>query len=162
MTAKPEPEQDHADRWFVLLNGSRARAYARRIGVPGYALLREWDEPEARMRDAELGEDKPGRAFPFGGATQRSAMEHDGLDDSPKAHAKRGFFQRLAEELAAALRQGEARSLVLVAPPPCAKAVRAHLPKDAAGRVAGEHHADLTQLSTPDLFARLDALRHGM
>ncbi len=160
--AKPEREQGHEDRWFVLVNGSRARIYAQRIGVPGYALLREWDEPEARMRDAELGEDKPGRAFPYGGAVQRSAIEHDGLDDSPKAHARRGFLQRLAEELASALRQGEVRRLVLVAPPQCARAVRAHLPKDAAARLVGEHHADLTQLPTPALFSRLDALRHGM
>jgi hypothetical protein len=42
------------------------------------------------MRDAELGEDKPGRAFAGAGAMQRSAMERDGKDDGPKEHARRG------------------------------------------------------------------------
>jgi hypothetical protein len=54
---------DPSRHWLLLANGSRAQAYVKRKQDPGYAHLCVWDAPEARMRDAELGEDKPGRAF---------------------------------------------------------------------------------------------------
>jgi len=90
--SKAEPGR----QWFILANGSRAQAYVKRTQDSGYDQLRAWDAPEARMRDAELGEDKPGRAFAGAGAMHRSAMERDGKDDSPKEHAKRDFLEALA------------------------------------------------------------------
>lgn len=54
---------DPSRHWFLSANGSRAQAYVKRKQDSGYDQLRAWDAPEARMRDAELGEDKPGRAF---------------------------------------------------------------------------------------------------
>ena len=81
---------DPSRHWFLLANGSRAQAYVKRKQDSGYDQLRVWDAPEARMRDAEMGEDKPGRAFAAAGAVQRSAMERDGKDDGPKEHARAG------------------------------------------------------------------------
>lgn len=148
-------------RWFVVANGSRGRAYVKRLGETGYDIAREWDEPDARARDSALGEDRPGRAFAAAGATQRSGMEYEGKDDSPKEHAKRDLARRIAQDLAEALRSGAAISAVLVAPPPVAAAIRHHIPHAQAGAVADERHADLTGLPAAELFARLDQLRHG-
>ena len=64
MTENASPAEPGPHRWFVVANGSRARAYVQRIGNPGYDVVREWDSPEARMTSAELGEDRPGRVFP--------------------------------------------------------------------------------------------------
>lgn len=149
-------------QWFILANGSRAQAYQKRQQDSGYDQLRAWDAPEARMRDAELGEDKPGRAFAGAGATQRSAMERDGKDDSPKEHAKRDFLEGLAHDLAIALTAKEMDSLAIIAPAPVAQAIMAHLPGPARQAVLQEHHHDLTSLPHADVFARLDALRQRL
>lgn len=146
-----------ARRLYIVANGSRGRAYRRRQGASGYDTALEWDEPDARRRDAEQGEDRPGRAFASSG-TARSAMEHDGMDDSPKEHAKRNLARRIAEDVAAALRQGGADSFVLVAPAPVAAAVLAHIPNEHRACLAREDHHDITALPTGALFERLDAL----
>ena len=148
--------------WFILANGSRAQAYVKRAEVTGYDQLRAWDAPEARLRDAALGADKPGRAFAGAGATQRSAMERDGKDDSPKEHAKRDFLAALAHDLAAALSAKEVDGLVIIAPAPVAQAIIGLLPGPARQAVLQEDHHDLTSLPQADVFARLDALRHRL
>ena len=153
---------DPSRHWFLLANGSRAQAYVKRKQDSGYDQLRVWDAPEARMRDAELGEDKPGRAFAAAGATQRSAMERDGKDDGPKEHARRDFLEGLAHDLAAALSAKEMDSIAIIAPAPVAQAIIAHLPGPARKAVTGEEHHDLTSLPHGDIYARLDAFRHRM
>jgi len=155
-------EGGHATRWFIVANGSRGRAFAKRLGESGYDTLRAWDEPDARAKDSELGEDRPGRAFPAAGASQRSGMELDNRDDSPKEHAKRNLAHHMADALAQAIRSGAVASAVLVAPAPVAAEVRKHLPHDLVHALAGEHHADLTGLPLADIFRRLDDLRHGV
>ena len=156
------PSKEPGRQWFILVNGSRAHAYAKRKQDSGYDHLRAWDAPEARMRDAELGEDKPGRAFAGAGAVHRSAMERDGKDDAPKEHAKRDFLEGLAHDLAAALSAKEMDSIAIIAPAPVAQAILAHLPGPARQAVLQEDHHDLTSLPHAEVFARLDALRHRL
>ena len=158
----PSSNPDPSRHWFLLANGSRAQAYVKRKQLSGYDQLRVWDAPEARMRDAELGEDKPGRAFASAGAVQRSAMERDGKDDGPKEHARRDFLEGLAHDLAAALSAKEMDSIAIIAPAPVAQAIIAHLPGPARKAVTGEEHHDLTSLPHGDIYARLDAFRHRM
>lgn len=155
-------EGGHARRLFLVANGSHGKAYLKRLGETGYDAVMGWDAPDARRRDSEQGEDKPGRAFAGAGATQRSAMEYDNKDDSPKEHAKRDLARRMAEEVAAALRGGQADSLLVVAPAPVAQAVVSHLPPEQRRMLVREEHHDLTGLPLADLFERLDALRHGV
>jgi len=155
-------EGGHARRLFLVANGSHGKAYLKRLGETGYDAVLAWDEPDARRRDSELGEDRPGRAFPSAGASQRSGMETEGKDDSPKEHAKRDLAQRMAHDLAEALRAGRADSLAVVAPAPIARAVIENLPGTQRATLAGEVHHDLTGLPLAELFARLDALRHGV
>ena len=153
---------DPSRHWFLLANGSRAQAYVKRKQDSGYDQLRVWDSPEARMRDAELGEDKPGRAFAGAGATHRSAMERDGKDDSPKEHARRDFLEGLAHDLASALASGDMETMTLIAPARVAEAVTTHLPAPARKAVTGQEHHDLTSLPHADIFERLDAIRHRL
>ena len=155
-------EGGHARRLFVVANGSHGKAWMKRLGETGYDPVLAWDAPEARRRDSEQGEDRPGRAFAGAGATQRSAMERDGTDDGPKEHAKRDLAHRMAEDIADALRAGTADSFVLVAPAPVARAVIGHVPHDLHRALAGQDHHDITGLPVAEIFARLDALRHGM
>lgn len=155
-------EGGRARRLFVVANGSHGKAWMKRLGESGYDAVLAWDSPGARRKDAEQGEDRPGRAFAGAGATQRSAMERDGKDDSPKEHAKRDLAHRMANDIADALRAGTADSFVLVAPAPVAQAVLGHVPHDLHRTLAGGEHHDITALPVAEIFERLDALRHGM
>ncbi len=157
---EPVSEVAHARRLFVVANGSRGKGYVKRLGQTGYDAVLAWDSPDARTKDAELGEDRPGRSISSVGAG-RSAMEFDGKDDSPKEHAKRDLAHQIAEDVTDALRAGTLDRLVLVAPAPVASAIRGHLPGDLQRALAGEDHHDLTSLPTAEVFDRLDGLRHG-
>lgn len=154
-------EGGHARRIFLVANGSHGKAYLKRLGESGYDALMSWEEPGARLKDSVQGEDKPGRAFASAGATARSAMEYDNKDDSPKEHAKRDLARRMAEDLVAALRGGRADSFAVIAPAPVAHAVLEHVPAEQRRALAAEEHHDLTGLPVAEVFARLDALRHG-
>ncbi len=149
-------------RWYVVANGSRARAYVQRVGESGYDVVRNWDEPDARAHDRDLGEDRPGRVFASAGAAgPRSAIERDAKDDSPKEHARRNLVQGVADDIAEALRRGEATGAVLIAPAAMLPALRQAIPQALHGSLHGELAGDLTQLPTADLFERLDRLRRG-
>ena len=161
MPHTPQP-LDPRRHWYLLANGSRAQAYVKRVEDSGYDMVQEWDAPQARMRDSELGEDRPGRAFSAGGSARRSGIELDGKDDSPKEHARRDFLEALAEDLAKALAAKEMDSIAIIAPAPVAHAITGHLPGPARNAVTGEEHHDLTSLPHADVFARLDAFRHRM
>ena len=161
MPHTPQP-LDPRRHWYLLANGSRAQAYVKRVEDSGYDMVQEWDAPQARMRDSELGEDRPGRAFAAGGSARRSGIELDGKDDSPKEHARRDFLEALAEDLAKALAAKEMDSIAIIAPAPVAHAITGHLPGPARKAVTGEEHHDLTSLPHADVFARLDAFRHRM
>jgi len=143
--------------WFVVVNGSRGRAFERRQDQPGYDVVAEWDAPDARARDADLGEDRPGRAFSSVGA-RRSGMEHDGVDDSPKEHARRDHLHMVADTL------GKARGVkgfVLVAPDRVLPELRNNLAAVKRDAVLAETQGDWTQLPMAEIFQRLDALRLG-
>ena len=161
MPHTPQP-LDPRRHWYLLANGSRAQAYVKRVEDSGYDMVQEWDAPQARMRDSELGEDRPGRAFAAGGSARRSGIELDGKDDSPKEHARRDFLEALAEDVAKALAAKEMDSIAIIAPAPVAHAITCHLPGPARKAVTGEEHHDLTSLPHADVFARLDAFRHRM
>jgi protein required for attachment to host cells len=161
MTENASPAEPGPHRWFVVANGSRARAYVQRIGNPGYDVVREWDSPEARMTSAELGEDRPGRVFPGAGATQRSGVETESMEQSPKGHALQAFEAQLVEDLTQALRRRELSGLYLVAPAPMLHRLRDELPTDLRQVLMGEHAGDFTQRPTADVFEHLDSLRRG-
>ncbi|MBX6375738.1 MAG: host attachment protein [Acetobacteraceae bacterium] len=155
-------ENGQGRRWYLVANGSRARAYVQRVGESGYDLVRSWDEPDARARDSELGEDRPGRVFASAGSTLRSGIERDAKDDSPKEHARRDFLHGLADDLVAALRAGEASGAVLIAPTPVLRQLKEEIPRALHDALHGEHPGDLTQLPTGELFERLDRIRRGI
>ena len=159
--ARPEdlsPAEPGPHRWFVVANGSRARAYVQRVGSSGYDVVREWDAPEARAHNAELGEDRPGRVFASAGATQRSGIEAE--DASPKALAQQDFEDRLVEDLTQALRRREMSGLYLLAPAPMLHRMKEAMPTDLRQALVGEGTGDFTQRPTADVFQHLDRLRH--
>lgn len=157
----PSPAEPGPRSWFVVANGSRARAYVQRIGDPGYDVVREWDSPEARMTSADLGEDRPGRVFPGAHADQRSGIETESMEQSPKGHAMMAFEDVLVDDLTQALRRRELLTFHLLAPAPLLHRLRDRMPTDLRQALAGDQAGDFTQRPTADVFRHLDALRRG-
>lgn len=160
-TENASPAEPGPHRWFVVANGSRARAYVQRIGESGYDIVREWDSPEARMTSADLGEDRPGRVFPGAHSAQRSGVETESMEQSPKGHALRDFESLLVDDLTQALRRRELSGLYLIAPAPLLHRLRDQFPTDLRQALVGEHAGDFTQRPTADVFQHLDSLRRG-
>ena len=98
--------------WVVVCDGAKA-IVLENAGTAFSPKLRakvtyEQDDPPTR----ELGTDAPGRAFQSVGAT-RSAMEQIDWHEQEEER----FLSKLADRLGAAVDAGEAKSLILVAPP---------------------------------------------
>lgn len=161
MSGNSSPAESGTPRWFLVANASRARAYVRRIGAPGYEVVREWDSPEARMSSAELGEDRPGRLFPAAGAMQRSGIEPETREASPKGQAQLALLATLVEDLTQALRRRELAGLYLLAPAPLLPRLRDSMPTDLRRVLVGEEAGDITRHPSAEIFARLDAFRHA-
>jgi len=159
--AAESPADPGPHPWFIVANASRARAFRRRIGNTGYDAVREWDSPDARTSSAALGEDRPGRLFAAAGATQRSGIDPEDADATPKGQAQRDFLHQLADDLTAAIRGGAVSALFLAAPAPVLHRLRDLLPQELRPAIRGEHAADITQHPTADVFHRLEALRRG-
>lgn len=125
----PSPAEPGPQRWFVVANASRARAYVQRVGAPGYDVVRAWDHPDARMTAADAGEEGPGGDD--GG--QRVGVLTTDPEASPKGPVQRDLERALVEDLAQALRRRELSGLYLVAPAPLLHRLRDALPSDLRG-----------------------------
>jgi len=153
----PSPAEPGPQRWFVVANGSRARAYVQRVGSPGYDRIREWDAPEMRMTAADRGEDRP--EAPEG--VKRVGVETEDMERSPKGNTLDPFEDVLVDDLTQALRRRELSGLYLVAPAPLLHRLRDRLRTDLGRVLFGDHAGDFTQRPAADVFRHLDSLRRG-
>ncbi|MDO9708525.1 host attachment protein [Paracraurococcus lichenis] len=153
----PSPAEPGSHRWFVVANGSRAKAYVQRIGEAGYDVIRAWDSPGMRMTSADRGEDLP--EAPEG--VKRVGIETEDLERSPKGNTLDPFEDVLVDDLTQALRRRELSGLYLVAPAPLLHRLTARLPTDLKQVLVAEHAGDFTQRPAADVFRHLDSLRRG-
>ncbi len=137
------PAESGTGRWFLVANGSRAQAWQQRVGSPGYDLVREWDDPEAR----------------FNGTTD--LRPHDPKADEATAHTPRDLMEELVADLSQAVRTGSLRGFYLLAPAPFLSRLKSALPNDIRHYLVAEHGGDLVQMPRGELFQRLDALRRA-
>ena len=98
--------------WVVVCDGRKALVLEN-AGDEKFLNLRTrevHEHPDAKTH--ELGTDAPGRAFSSVG-TERSAMEQTDWHDQEEDR----FLQRLASRLDAEVNAGNAKSVIMVAPP---------------------------------------------
>jgi protein required for attachment to host cells len=98
--------------WVIVCDGKKALVLEN-AGDEKFLNLKTrevFDHPD--LRTHELGTDAPGRAFSSVG-NGRSAMEQTDWH----AQEEEKFLRKLAGHLDAAVKAGEAKSLILVAPP---------------------------------------------
>jgi len=138
--------------WIVVCDGKKALVLEN-VGDEKFLNLRTrevYEHPDLKTR--ELGTDAPGRALNSLG-TPRSAMEQT---DWHMQEEER-FLRTLADRLDAAVNAGQAKSLILVAPPRALGVLRktySHALRDA---LRAEIDKDLVKLPVHEIEKHLSA-----
>lgn len=98
--------------WIVVAHEAGVRIFARNRPSDGVKLLEKFDHPEGRLKDRDLGSDRPGRTF----TPTRDATKHGfTAKNSPREAEVERFTQELAKHLETARAQNRFFKLVLVA-----------------------------------------------
>jgi protein required for attachment to host cells len=136
--------------WVVVCDGAKALVLEN-VGDEKFPNLktREVYEQEA-PKTSDQGADVPGRAFNSVGSN-RSAVEQTDWHDE----AERAFLTKLVGRLAAAAHAGEAKSMILVAPPRALGVIRQHYTPALKVAVKAEVDKDYVKLPVYEIEKRL-------
>lgn len=143
---------DRTGLLVIIADGARARMVRC---APDNALHTEGEleSANARKRSSELGSDQPGAAMHTGSTAHHGiAPRHD-----PQALEKERFAAVVADHANEAIRQGEARSLILVAPRRTLQEIRVGLDAVATERLIGTLAKDLVKVPDDELGDHLRA-----
>lgn len=137
-------------QWFLLANATRARLFARDEPHGKLELVRLFEQPQGRMKTAELDDDKAGRELSgrgFGGAAF-------GLDVHHKEHVR--FAHELCEFLEREAQRGGLGSLALFAPAPFLGELKKALGPACTRHLAAASDTDLSHVGPAELARRID------
>ncbi|UEM25302.1 host attachment protein (plasmid) [Skermanella mucosa] len=144
----------HADIWFVLVNGAKARVLRYRSSHPGeFESVHEEESREAAMAAHDLVTDRPGRSH-----ESASPLRHAIEGSDPHEAAMARFETGVADMVNRAASQDRFDGLVLVAPPRVLGRMRQALDDRARERLILEEGKDLLGLPDAELKPRLSAL----
>ena len=138
--------------WIIVCDGKKALVLEN-IGDDKFLNLRTrevYEHPDSKTR--ELGTDAPGRALNSLG-TPRSAMEQTDWHDQEEER----FLQRLASHLDAEVNAGNAKSVIMVAPPRALGALRRSYSPHLRSAVRAEIDKDFVKLPVHEIEKHLAA-----
>jgi protein required for attachment to host cells len=142
----------HPGEWVVVCDGAKALVLEN-IGDERFPNLKT--KEVYRQEDLpthEQGSDAPGRALGSVGAP-RSAMDQTDWH----AQGERRFLEKLAARLDAAVQAGEAKSLVIAAPPRALGALRQVYTHGVRSALAAEIDKDLVKMPVHEIEKHLAA-----
>ncbi len=124
--------------WVLACDGRKALLLENigNVGFPDLRIKETYEHADEPTR--ELGAAPPGRSYQSVGA-HRSAVEQTDLHDE----AERAFLRDLAERLNRAALAGEAKALIVVAPPRALGMIREAYSPTLRGVIAGEIAKDV-------------------
>ena len=142
----------HAGEWVVVCDGTKALVLEN-VGDDMHPNLKtkEVYQQEAPMTH-EQGTDQPGRSINSVGSA-RSAMEQTDFHDQDE----RRFLEKLAARLDSAVQAGEAKSVVIAAPPRALGALRQAYTAKLRAAVAAEIDKDLVRMPLHEIEKHLAA-----
>ncbi len=139
-------------QWVIVCDGTKALVLEN-VGDERFPNLRT---KEVYQQEAppthEQGTDAPGRAFSSVGEA-RSAMDQTDWH----AQDERRFLEKLADRLNAAVQAGEAKSLIIAAPPRALGALRPVYSQGLRGALAAEIDKDLVKMPVHEIEKHLAA-----
>lgn len=127
--------------WILVAHRGGARLFENKGPGKGLNLLHDIPHPEGRLKNKDIGADKPGRSFDSRGQGRHALS----TEQEPTAHLAEQFAKQLSTMLEDGRSQQRYAKLVLVAEPrflgnlraalssPTAALVTATLDKDLAG-----------------------------
>jgi protein required for attachment to host cells len=139
------------DVLVLVADGARGELLRRKPGAPPFETLATFANPDARLPNRALGEQRPGRTHESVGP-RRSAIEPR---TTPRTHALVAFADQLAEALERSLKATPGARLVLAAPPRLLRMIEARLPARAVAAISRTVPKDLTRLPRLALQERL-------
>lgn len=142
----------HPGEWVVVCDGAKALVLEN-VGDGTFPNLKtkevyQQEDPPTR----EQGSDAPGRSFGSVG-TARSAMEQTDWHEQ----GERRFLEKLAARLDAAVQAGEAKSLVIAAPPRALGALRQVYTQGLRSALTAEIDKDLVKMPVHEIEKHLAA-----
>lgn len=139
--------------WILAAHRSGATVYEHT--TPGsLALVREFPHPEGRMKNRELGDDRPGRSYESGGV-QRSSV---GSDHVPVRDIAESFARMLAATLNTARTEHKYDKLVLMAEPRFLGTLREALDPHTSATVLGSVSKDFPRVTEAEVKEHLHGL----
>jgi protein required for attachment to host cells len=139
----PELKIDQGE-WVVVCDGRKALVLEN-VGDDKFLNLKTKD-----AKTSELGTDAPGRSINSVDA-RRSSMEQTNWHDQ----AEQAFLEKLVGRLNAAVEAGEAKKLVLVAPPRALGVIRQAYSSSLRDALRGELDKDLVKLPVHEIEKHL-------
>jgi protein required for attachment to host cells len=142
----------HPGQWVVVCDGTKALVLEN-VGDEMFPNLKtkEVYQQEA-PRTHEQGTDAPGRAFSSVGEARSAVGQTDW-----HAQDERRFLEKLADRLDAAVRAGEAKSLIIAAPPRALGTLRQVYSQGLRGALAAEIDKDLVKMPVHEIEKHLAA-----
>ena len=136
--------------WVVVCDGRKA-LILENVGDHISPNLREREVREhTDVSTHELGTDTPGRVHPSVGTARSSVEQPDWHDE-----AERAFLHGLAAHLDAAVRAGETKALIIVAPPRALGMLRKAYTASIRGALQQEIDKDLVKVPIYEIEKRL-------
>jgi protein required for attachment to host cells len=144
--------------WVIICDGRKALVTTN-AGDAEYINLRVLEEHESKSPAThELGADKPGRVQQSmgGGGTAGHGGSHSGVRQTDwHEEAERTFLSTVADRLNRAVAAGEARRVVIAAPPRALGALRPMLSKQTDAAIIAALDKDYVNLPINEIEKRL-------
>jgi protein required for attachment to host cells len=137
--------------WVIAADGEHARIVARQARSEAFHTMITLDSPHAGERSAELGTDRPGRAFESASPARHAITPRQDLHEKAEREFLRSVAQRINQ--AAVLRQFD--QLVLVAPSRAMPILRDTLSPQARLRLVATVRKDLTKVPDHEIAAHI-------
>jgi Protein required for attachment to host cells len=142
----------HPGEWVVICDGAKALVLEN-IGDEMFPNLKTREVYQQEdLPNREQGSDAPGRAFASVGNTRAAMDETDW-----HAQGERRFLEKLAARLDAAVPAGEAKSLVIAAPPRALGTLRRAYSQGLRNALAAEIDKDLVGMPVHEIEKHLAA-----
>ncbi|HEU5337771.1 MAG TPA: host attachment protein [Sulfuricaulis sp.] len=133
--------------WILVAHRGGARVFENKGPGKGLNLLHDIPHPEGRLKNKDIGSDKPGRSFDSRGQGRHSLSS----EQEPTAHLAEQFAKQLSSLLEDGRNQQRYRKLVLVAEPRFLGNLRAVLSAPTAALVSGVVGKDLGGVNPHDM-----------
>ncbi len=133
--------------WILVAHRGGARVFENKGPGKGLNLLHDIPHPEGRLKNKDIGADKPGRSFDSRGQARHALSS----EQEPTAHVAEQFAKQLSSLLEEGRNQQRYGKLVLVAEPRFLGNLRAVLSPPTAALVSATVDKDLGGVEPHDM-----------